>query len=118
MEAIDLISNVFRIIAQLRPTYWFIENPRGMLRKIPPFDSLPIRTISYCRYGEDRQKPTDVWTNCDIWKDRGICKRGDSCHVAAPRGSRTGTQGRKGAYNRAILPLELCEEISAVVRDG
>ena len=35
----------------------------------------------------------------------------DSCHVAAPRGSQTGTQGLKGNYERSKIPKQLCEEI-------
>lgn len=31
--------------------------------------------------------------------------------VAAPRGSRTGTQGRANAYERSKIPEELCREI-------
>jgi hypothetical protein len=40
-----------------------------------------------------------------------MCKNGDPCHVAAPRGSRTGTQGRSNAYERSKIPDELCQEI-------
>lgn len=56
-------------------------------------------------------KPTDIWTNSTTWIPKPACKNGDKCHVAAPRGSRTGTQGVKGAYNRSKIPEQLCEEI-------
>lgn len=39
------------------------------------------------------------------------CKNGDPCHERAPRGSRHGLQGIKGADNRAVYPKELCEHI-------
>jgi hypothetical protein len=42
-----------------------------------------------------------------------MCKNGnpDCHHERAPRGSRTGTQGLKNAYERGILPTELCQDI-------
>lgn len=36
---------------------------------------------------------------------------GAPCHIAAPRGSKTGTQGRKGAVERSLIPEKLCEHI-------
>jgi len=97
---------------QMRAKNWAFENPRAMARKLPILASLPRRTVSYCRYGENRMKPTDIWTNLDEWRDRGCCKSGDDCHEAAPRGARTGTQGIDGAYLRGALPVDLCEEIA------
>ena len=55
----QLVLRTLEIIDELKPTYWFIENPRGMLRKMPFMESLPIRhTITYCQYGDSRMKPT------------------------------------------------------------
>lgn len=43
--------------------------------------------------GDDRAKPTDIWTNSLTWKPKPSCHNGNkNCHHApAPRGSRTGT---------------------------
>ena len=50
---------------------YYIENPRGGLRKMPWMLHLPIRhTIWYCQYGDDRAKPTDIWTNDKSWIPR------------------------------------------------
>jgi len=92
---------------------FFIENPRGMLRKMPFMQEFKRHTIWYCQYGDDRAKPTDIWTNSQTWQPRPQCKNGNpNCHhQLAPRGSKTGTQGRKGSYERSIIPKELCLEI-------
>ena len=92
---------------------FFIENPRGMLRKMPFMQEFKRHTIWYCQYGDDRAKPTDIWTNSETWQPRKECKNGNpNCHhQRAPRGSKTGTQGKKGSYDRSIIPSELCEEI-------
>lgn len=54
---------------------------------------------------------TDIWTNCDLWTPRPMCRNGDTCHEAAPRGSKTGTQGRGDAHERAKIPSALCVDI-------
>lgn len=91
---------------------YFVENPRGKLRKLGLLDAVPFHhTISYCQYGDERMKPTDIWTNSEDWKPRKICKNGDKCHVSAPRGSKTGTQGREGSFERSKLPPQLCREV-------
>jgi hypothetical protein len=91
---------------------WFLENPRGVLRKLDMMKYAGKRhTVTYCQYGDERMKPTDIWTNSTTWTPRPMCKNGDPCHVAAPRGSKTGTQGRSNAYERSKIPTELCFEI-------
>jgi len=104
---------------------WYIENPRGKMRKAPHWEDLNhVRhTISYCKYGDNRMKPTDIWTNDFNWQPREICKpfkydkNGEvidrHCHhEPSPRGTQEGgTQKLKGNYERSKLPPELCEEI-------
>lgn len=92
---------------------FFIENPRGMLRKMPFMQEFKRHTIWYCKYGDDRAKPTDIWTNSESWVPRPQCHNGNkNCHhQSAPRGSKTGTQGRKGHYERSKIPEQLCIEV-------
>lgn len=92
---------------------FFIENPRGMLRKMPWMQEFKRHTIWYCVYGDERAKPTDIWTNSDKWIPRPVCHNGNKeCHhTPAPRGSKTGTQGRKGSYERSKIPEKLCYEV-------
>lgn len=92
---------------------FFIENPRGMMRKMPWMQRFNKHTVWYCQYGDDRAKPTDIWTNSETWKPRPICKNGNkNCHhTPAPRGSKTGTQGRSGSYERSKIPEALCREV-------
>ena len=115
-----IIKRTLEIIKELNPEFWYIENPRGMLRKQSFMKGIPRTTIWYCTYGDTRAKPTDIWTNNlrsifnpDGWNPKPECHNGNkNCHhEAAPRGSKTGTQGVKGNYNRSIIPKLLCEEI-------
>lgn len=109
--SIELAKKTLSIIESSKPMWWFIENPRGLLRKMPFMEGLIRHTLTYCQYGDDRMKPTDIWTNASWWIPRPVCKNGDSCHVAAPRGAKTGTQGIKGARDRGVIPPALFEEI-------
>ena len=108
---LKLVEKTIEIINHFQPKHWFIENPRGVLRKMEIMKDLKRKTVTYCQYGDERMKPTDIWTNSELWTPRPMCKNGDPCHVAAPRGSRTGTQGRSNAYERSKIPDQLCEEI-------
>lgn len=108
---IELVKKTIEVIEHFNPTHWFIENPRGVLRKMPFMDGFKRNTVTYCQYGDERMKPTDIWTNSNLWVPRPMCKNGDPCHVAAPRGSKTGTQGRANAYERSKIPADLCLEI-------
>lgn len=104
------VKKALEIIEQLKPKYWVIENPRGLLRKMSFMEGLPRHTVTYCQYGDTRMKPTDIWTNIS-WEPRLMCKNGMPCHVAAPRGSSTGTQGIKTYKDRSRIPQQLCSEI-------
>jgi len=109
--AIELIEHTLRLIEELEPTWFFIENPRGMLRTLLHLQHLNRYTVTYCQYGDTKMKPTDIWTNADWWSPREACINGAPCHEAAPRGSRTGTQGIKGAKARGAIPPDLFDEI-------
>ena len=110
-------KHVLELIKELNPTYWFIENPRGGMRKMNFMRGLPRYTVTYCQYGDTRMKPTDIWTNHLDPKFKPACKNGDSCHVRAPRGARTGTQGIKGARDRSRIPEKLCEHIVRICEE-
>ena len=110
-------AHVVDLIRELNPKYWFIENPVGGLRKMPFMQGLPRYTVTYCQYGERRQKPTDIWTNHPFPAFCPPCGRGSPCHDAAPRGARTGTQALKNAREKAKIPKLLCEHIVTICED-
>jgi len=121
---IKLLERTIEIIKAVKPKIWYIENPRGMMRKMPQLTGVDRRTIWYCAYGDARAKPTDIWSNNfhsifneDGWQPRPECKNGNpECHhERAPRGAKTGTQGLKGNYDRSIIPPELCREIISLL---
>jgi len=92
--AVRLVERTVELIELLEPAYYVVENPVGMLRKLPPLAGRERRTVTYCQYGTPFRKPTDLWGGFPPSLElRRMCRNGDPCHVAAPRGSFTGIQG-------------------------
>ena len=111
----DKVDNhVLQLIEELHPKFYFIENPRGGMRKMTWMQKFPRYTVTYGQYGDTRMKPTDIWTNHPDPQFKPMCKNGDPCHTPAPRGSATGTQGLKGSKERSIIPNQLCEHIVSI----
>jgi len=127
-EGLEILENTVRTIACLQPTYWVIENPRGVMRKVidklfEKYGLVDVKhnTITYCSYGDNRMKPTDLWCNFD-WKTKPMCKNyrydkegniiNKHCHhEGARRGARTGTQGLKDNKERSVIPPSIFEEL-------
>lgn len=114
INVMKLIDNLVKLNPKL---IYFIENPRGGMRKMNFIKDRPRYTVTYCQYGDERMKPTDIWTNHPNPNFKPICKNGDPCHVSAPRGSKTGTQGRKGSVERSLIPEKLCDYIVEICED-
>lgn len=127
IHSISLIKQWLEINPNLK---FFIENPRGMLRKMPFMQDFERVTVWYCKYGDERAKPTDIWHNSKSWTPRPVCwnykydKQGKiidrHCHhSSARRGAKTGTQGRKGSFERSLIPPQLIEDIlTSIIEDA
>ena len=110
-----LAMRTVQLMYEIDPKLGFaIENPRGLMRKMPFMQDLERFTIHYCQYGDNRQKPTDIWGVIPNWIPRPVCSPGASCHEPAPRGSHGGTQRLNGAKERSELP----EGISIDIREA
>lgn len=117
-NAIRIIHHFLAINPAMK---FYIENPRGMLRKMPFMKQFDRATVWYCRYGDFRAKPTDIWSNNIYnpmfnqtgWKPRPECWNNNrKCHHdKSPRGSGNGTSSLSNAYERSKIPEKLCNEI-------
>jgi len=118
-----MLMFVLGMIQELKPQFWFIENPRGMLRKMHFMQGLHRSTVTYCQYGDNRMKPTDIW-HFSPWIPKPMCKNGAPCHVSSPRGQtvrklraqgidikKGGTEALKNDFERSKIPHELCLEV-------
>jgi hypothetical protein len=83
LELADSIATkTLRLIADLRPACWTLENPwTGMLRKrefMTPLAS-QMRVVSYCQYGLPYRKATAIWTNLSEWHPKPLCTKANPC---------------------------------------
>lgn len=112
-----LVLRTLQIVHELEPSWWVMENPRDKLRALPIVSGLGRRTVTYCQYGERRMKPTDLWS--DRWpvhlKLLPPCNNGDACHVRAPRGSKTGTQGFGSYHEKGKIPEALASAFADAI---
>lgn len=123
-HALRLLDRTITLGDALAPRLIIIENPRAKMRRIMeeyyPSFARNIRTVTYCQLGRERMKPTDLWAN--HWLPSltlpAPCRNGDPCHVRAPRGSTTGTQGDPDRAAKAEIPYRLSELVAiAAERD-
>lgn len=121
-----LVKKTLQLIKHYNCIY-YIENPRGLLRKQKYMLGIPKTTIWYCKYGDNRAKPTDIFSNniFNLFNENGWISK-EQCfnnninchHESAPRGSNTGTQGLKNNYERSKIPYLLCKEIIESTKNG
>lgn len=131
----SLVLATLVLVDKLEPRYWWLENPMGGLKTMGFMEDVPGPVkVTYCRYGEERMKATNLWGEWpEAWESREPCRNGgwgtvtvegtdwrvgpngEPCHHASPRGSDTGTQGRRTSAERAMVPYELGDEIAEAV---
>ena len=62
------VQAALRIVKQLQPKVWVLENPRGHLEKrdfMQEYVNLK-HTTTYCCYGFPYRKATNIWTNAPV----------------------------------------------------
>jgi hypothetical protein len=76
-EAMALVRQTIGLITAIKPTWWFLEHPKSLLRGMPTFAGFnrgyPSRnrhTIRHDEYGGADATETDVWTNAYWWIPR------------------------------------------------
>ena len=68
-----MIDRLIEIIDYFKPTYWFIENPRGQLQYYPPMIELEKNNykmlVYYGNHGVGFPKATHIWSNVKLWEN-------------------------------------------------
>lgn len=114
--------NLMRIIRDMQAPAVFIENPRAAMRRMSWIQWMPRHETTWCQYmrklppEQRRMKPSDIFSTVPNPGIRPPCKNGDPCHVRAPRGSTTGTQGRS-LLEKYAIPDDLCDWIVHISED-
>lgn len=100
---LSIVNACSRIIEEIKPRYWVMENPRGALRH---FIGKPVITIFYKDYGYVCSKPTDLWGVFPWFYSRTKPNKNPTpWDVAFPHHSRV------WIHQRAQVPYELSKAI-------
>lgn len=115
-EHVALAFHVVGLIRSKAPEWWFVENPRGRMRR---YLGKPTGTITLCQYGYDWQKPTDLWGKHPQSFRYRRCSPGDDCHASGPHGfdGDGETTHERDPEERAKMPRELSESILEAVEN-
>jgi len=112
IQALWVLSCTLRLICQLNPEIYYIENPRGILRHRPELVMVPYRkTVRYSDFGAEIEKPTDIFTNNPKFNPTQSKRPKNLKHL-----TEIGT-----VEERATIPTELAKyiaEISATSMPG
>jgi hypothetical protein len=109
-EGLSIVKACFRIIREVQPRYYVLENPRGMLRRLI---GLPTETIYYCSYGHPLQKPTDLWHNLPV-----SLKRPCAPHLRSPRGLNAMRDWERDPAVRSLWPYKLSLAVCLACESG
>ena len=78
-EADDIVRAALRVISVAKAPIWFLENPHTKLFQRPFMLPLEAQRFpcTYCMYGTNYKKQTDIWTNVPLALHH--CDRPGSC---------------------------------------
>lgn len=114
----ELVSSALACIQYLKPRYWCIENPEGLLRTRPlmrPYRPY-MKAASYCKYGSPVRKNTCLWTNLPLQEELHRCCKDTPCSTkrkhgkhlqTAQAGPAGDTPGSGPARNMYPIPEQL-----------
>lgn len=108
-EHVTLAYHTIGLVRSLSPDYWFVENPTGRLKW---YLGEPTGRVTYCQYGRDYMKRTDLWGDHPQMEYRS-CTRNSECHernVEDDGTSAVASMDRDHA-ERSKVPYELSESI-------
>jgi site-specific DNA-cytosine methylase len=104
-QSLRILRKTIKLIKQMNPLFYFIENPRGALRHFGEVQIIPYRkTVSYADYDFNYYKPTDIWTNCKYFNPVEI----KTCVGQTFESSIKETNGN---YLRSLIPPKLINEV-------
>jgi C-5 cytosine-specific DNA methylase len=108
IDSVKIVSHTLKLIIDLLPKFWFLENPRGRLRFIL---GKPFVTVFYGAYDHPILKPTDFWGYHPrmTWR-----KKPWWSFIRFDQWER----GKDRAIRRSIVPRFLCSDIIKACERG
>jgi hypothetical protein len=121
-KSVALVYHTIGLVKALAPEYWFLENPQGYLRQVI---GEPTGRVTYCQYGENYMKPTDLWGEHPLGFSYRSCSYGAACHEYNTDGEHGGrgnfrdfTKRIDDPAERAKVPRGLSDAILKAVEEA
>ena len=103
--------------------YYFVENPRGRMRRMKFIQDRPRFTVSYCSYGRKANargyenfyinKPTDIWTNHPNPSFKPLCTQSTPTHIHGEWGAAS----KRDYLSRGQIPKDLIDFIILISQE-
>ena len=116
LEANKIVLKTIKLIQELNPKNWIIENPQtGLLKNQPFMKDFKFNDASYCQYGYPYRKQTRFWNNIKNMNLK-TCKGKHKCefmkdgkHLASAGNGRKKYTDRDVTLNQKYsIPPKLC----------
>ncbi len=110
VKSIKLLEKTLALITEIKPTLYFIENPRGHLRYWKPLidwlvmNNGMIKQTTWGSYGFPTQKPTNIFTNAHSFNLREMMPYGRGAKSISYFNSMTVVQ-------RQTIPNEFAQDL-------
>jgi hypothetical protein len=113
---VALVHHALGLIKALTPEYWFVENPRGRMRWVL---GPPTGTVTYCQYGREYMKPTDLWGTHPPMSYKH-CGNARNCHTQNldDDGTPATASMSDDHAERSLVPYELSNAIREACERG
>lgn len=119
----SFVLKTIKIIEELKPKFWVIENPQtGLLKKRTFMKDLNYADASYCMYGRRYRKQTRFWNNFNL--KLKICNKKcgsffNGRHIDSIGNDRERyTSKRYKKLEKYAVPRKLCLEIIKACEKG
>lgn len=110
-EDITLTYHTLGLIHAIDPEWWFLENPRQ--GKMSSVIGEPTGYVTYCQYGLEWMKPTDLWGDHPQTMEYQRCSPGEDCHQRSEGGWDTGEKRThvRDPSEKSLIPTGLSRSI-------
>lgn len=110
-EHLKILKKSLALVREIKPVYFFVENPRGKLRHYPPMIDFLVKNggmtkeLTLSSYGFPTTKPTNIFTNAyDLnFKELDAFGRGAKCDNNFDNLTKA---------KRQAIPVQLANEIA------
>jgi site-specific DNA-cytosine methylase len=111
-----IVLKTLKLIKELNPKIWILENPQtGLLKKQEFMGGIDFEDCSYCKYGMPYRKQTRFWNNFNL--KLKICNKdcdfmNGKKHIgSAGNGRKKYTNKNYSRIEKYAIPKDLCLEI-------